>query len=90
MVFQAIDLILEPPENPGKYHREHDLDMARVEYKTSRNAKKAFDKIKRNRFTIEAKILQALSMSSRNLLGALDSVSSTFQMRHRIKYEQVC
>ncbi len=76
---QAIDLILEPPELTGKYQHDFDLIKARVEYKSSKDAFKAFNHIKRSLNTIEGQLLLNLKKFGKDLVGALNSVCTTFK-----------
>nr|CAH0108075.1 unnamed protein product [Daphnia galeata] len=71
---KAIDLILEPPEVRSKFQRDYDLTMARIEYRSSKDAHKAFSKIKRNLQTIEAKLLLNLKKHGKDLVGALNTI----------------
>jgi hypothetical protein len=81
---QAIDLILEPPELRSKFQRDFDLTMARIEYRSSKDAHKAFSKIKRSLQTMEAQLLLNLKKDGKDLVGALNTVSSL--LRYIIKY----
>ena len=74
---QAIDLILEPPEHDGKYMHDYDLFLARVEWKSTRNAASAVSKIKRSIHTIEGQLLQSLKKFGNDLVGALNTVRNT-------------
>ena len=67
-------MILEPPELNGKFQRDFDLTMARIEYRTSKDAYKAFSKIKRSLQTIEAQLLLNLKKHGKDLVGALNTV----------------
>lgn len=75
-VLQAINLILEPPVADGLFQREYDLLLARIEYKSSKDAHKAFGKIRKSHHTIEAQLLLNLKKHGKDLVGALNTVSS--------------
>lgn len=69
---QAINLILEP-ECFNSNHLS-DVTMALIEYKSSKDAPKAYGKITRNFQTIEAKLLLNLTKCGEDIVGALNTV----------------
>ncbi|XP_057372375.1 pseudouridylate synthase 7 homolog [Daphnia carinata] len=84
---EAINLILEPPEINGKYQRDYDLTLARVEYKSSKDAHKAFGKIKKSLHTIEAQLLLNLKKHGKDLLGALNTIPRNMRLTYIHAYQ---
>lgn len=60
----------------GKFQREYDLLLARVEYRASKDAFKACALLNRSGHTIEGQLLMNLKNFGKDLVGALNTVSS--------------
>ncbi|KAI9561011.1 hypothetical protein GHT06_011967 [Daphnia sinensis] len=84
---EAINLILEPPEINGKFQRDYDLTLARVEYKSSKDAHKAFGKIKKSIHTIEAQLLLNLKTHGKDLVGALNTIPRNLRLTYIHAYQ---
>lgn len=79
--YQAIDLILKPPEITGGFLRDFDLVLARQEYMQSRDAHAAFAKLRRSINTIEGQLLLNLKKFGTDLVGALNTVRLSIKVK---------
>ena len=66
-------MILEPPEIEGRF--QQDLTLARREYRTSRDAKKACQLLQKSHNSIEGQLLSSLRKYGKDLVGALNTVT---------------
>lgn len=84
---EAINLILEPPVADGLFQREYDLLLARIEYKSSKDAHKAFGKIRKSHHTIEAQLLLNLKKHGKDLVGALNTIPRNMRLTYIHAYQ---